>query len=352
METFSLDNMIREPTFTSSHGSSLIDVALTNNTNYFQDSAVIDVGSSDGHSLICVVSKLHLQKQPAKCIAYRSYKHFNQDKYREDIQNIPFSVCDCFDDPEDTLWAQNKLITEVLDQHAPLKARKIRPGQPAFMNKTLRKSIMKKTMLRNRFIRNKRPCDWERYRIQRNITTKLRRKSIKQYFEERCNGGPRNEHFYKTIKPFLSSRFKNDSNLMIHDGQSLLTNPKEVAESMNEFFINIASNIGNDVNIPNRLDFDSNKDFLDASLAYHANHPSITSIRTNGKADTEFKFRHAKETTVSKIIKNLNTKKATGSDTIPAKALACVHDILAPPFTRLYNKCIETSSFPESAKNV
>ena len=63
-----------------------------------------------------------------------------------------------------------------------------------------------------------------------------------------------------------------------------------------------------------------------------------------------FKFKPAEESSVSRIIKDLNPKKATGADCIPARALVSVHDIVAPAYTRLYNTCIQKASFPMEAK--
>jgi hypothetical protein len=47
--------------------------------------------------------------------------------------------------------------------------------------------------------------NWETYRKQRNLVTKLKKTSIKTYFFERTAGGPKSSTFYPTIKPFLSS---------------------------------------------------------------------------------------------------------------------------------------------------
>ena len=55
---------------------------------------------------------------------------------------IPFLVTEIFDDPSDSLWAQETLIREVLDEHAPLKTKKVRPQEPPFIHKHLKKQIM------------------------------------------------------------------------------------------------------------------------------------------------------------------------------------------------------------------
>jgi hypothetical protein len=48
--------------------------------------------------------------------------------------------------------------------------------------------------------------NWEIYRKQRNLVTKIKRDSIKTYFYERTAGGPKT-----TIKPFLSGKTKNSN---------------------------------------------------------------------------------------------------------------------------------------------
>ena len=218
------------------------------------------------------------------------------------------------------------------------------------MNSKLRKNILRKTQLCNRFKRSKSKNDWEQYRIQRNKTTDIRRASIKQYFIERCSEGPRSEHFYKTIKPFLSAKHMCDSNLMIQDGQNLLTDPAEVATCMNSFFTNIAADIGCDKNLPKAEDFPEIPDFVNAALSYHSSHPSILKINQNKKPQDTFAFTQTTADSVSKIIKALNPKKATGTDCIPAKMLIPANDILARSFMHLYNLCLETNKFPSDAK--
>ena len=106
MELYNLENMIREPTFDSRSGASLIDVALTTNSAKFKPGTVLDIGSSDGHSMIVAVTKTNVPKPAPRVIKYRSYKTVNPENYREDISRIPFSVCEVLDDPDDILWAQ------------------------------------------------------------------------------------------------------------------------------------------------------------------------------------------------------------------------------------------------------
>ena len=349
MNLYDLQNLVTVPTFLHQNGSSLIDVALTPNKRQFCDSAVIDMPCSDGHALVVVTTRSYLPKPRPKTITYRSFKTFIAENFRRDISYVPFGVCDIFDDPSDALWAQSNLISEVLNEHAPVKTQTVRANRPPYMNRSLRKSIMDKTRLRNRFKRTNLKTDWEKYRVQRNKTTRLRRESIRNYFQERCQEGPKNQHFYNTIKPFLSNKYRNENNLMLSEGNDLLTKPEEVVECMNNFYVNIAKDIGNVKDDPKCSDFKNTENFVDAAIEHHKEHPSVTNILKDTKREN-FTFSHITETEALKVIKDLNVKKATGTDAIPAKIIKLSGDILAPPFARLFNKCVDTSTFPDIAK--
>ena len=84
-------------------------------------------------------------------------------------------------------------LSDIIDKHAPMKYKKIRQNNVPYMNSELRN--YQRNMLKN--IKNKHPCpeNFERYRILRNKCVKAKLKSQRQYFAERCDGAPKNQHF-------------------------------------------------------------------------------------------------------------------------------------------------------------
>ena len=75
------------------------------------------------------------------------------------------------------------------------------------MNKTLSKEIMKRTRLRNKFLKNRNDYNKKDFSDQRNYCVSLVRKSKKLYYS---NLGERkvtdNKTFWKIIKTFLSNK--------------------------------------------------------------------------------------------------------------------------------------------------
>jgi hypothetical protein len=345
MEEYALDNVIKKPTFLSQHGASLIDVGLTNCRNRFAEAQTTDIGLSDGHLMITAPLKTHLPRLPAKKITYRSFKEFSPEQYASDVAHIPFAVAEIFDDPSDIQWIQNKLITEILDDHAPLKKKTIRATQPPFLNTKLRKAIFNKTRLRHKLEQGK--CRWEDYRKQRNATTAIRRKSIKTYFKERCNGGPKRQNFWRTVKPLTSNTTKTGNNITLKNGNDLITEHHVVAELFNEHFTHIADDIGANAG-PLSTDYDKTMDFVKASNEAHTEHPSVIRIRERNRET--FNFDKVSSNVVEKTINDLDKKKPAGHDTIPAKALKDASHELGPPLAFLYNQCVMTGTFPDDCK--
>ena len=116
-------------------------------------------------------------------------------------------------------------------------------------------------------------------------------------------GGPKSKDFWPTIKPFLSqkSTTKNDSNIILKEGDSLIADQKQVCEKMNTFYVNIAQNIG-----------------IENDTPVNDKHPSIEKIKENANV-SNFDFQPVTESQVRKCIKRLDSKKATGVDAMPPK---------------------------------
>ena len=91
------------------------------NRNVFPGVCNTDLGTSDFHNCICVSSKMFTPSHSKHKITYRSMKHFSENAFQNDVDSIPFHVCNIFDDIDDVSWMHDKLFMSVLDRHAPIK---------------------------------------------------------------------------------------------------------------------------------------------------------------------------------------------------------------------------------------
>ena len=96
-----------------------------------------ETGLSDHHKLIGTMLRSIFTKGKPKKIFQRCYRNFDNKKFGEELQKILPSVSDF-----ESFQFAYKVI---LNQFAPLKQKVIRYNNQAFMTKTLRKPIMKRS---------------------------------------------------------------------------------------------------------------------------------------------------------------------------------------------------------------
>ena len=201
------------------------------------------------------------------------------------------------------------------------------------MNQELRRAVYRKQMLYSQFTKCQSNKIWEKFRKQRNFVTKLKRKSMKTYFLERCSGGTKSGDFWKTIKPFFSKKGSSgEQKIVLNESDKIVNDQKEVANHFNNFFSTVAENIGKD------------------TVYDPSDHPSLIEIKKQNDCTNKFVFEKVTTDKVEKIINNINIKKATGADGIPAKIIKCSKSIIAPQITSILNMSIDQNVFPDKLK--
>ena len=344
--TYNLTNLVGGPTCFKGENPSAVDVLLSSEPKRFKGSLNLTCSLSDFHNVTCVASKLHKSYVSPKTIFYRSYKKFDDETFINDVKYIPFSVCDIFYDHDDRLWSFNKLLSDVIDKNAPVKKKIIKKPSVPYMNSRLRQAIHKKNMLYNAYRKGK--VKWDVYRKQRNLATAINKQSKLAYFRERCDGGPKNQSFWRTIKPFMSDKSSSfGDRIILQEGDKIINNTHEICEIFNTYFTSVANNIRFDDSIP--PDFYTSYGFS-TMINKHCNHPSIVKIRENISNDLVFNFQCVNAHDISKIIKSFDGKKAHGYDMVPMKLLQKSAQYIAPDISRLINNSVLESIFPSDLK--
>ena len=265
------------------------------------------------------------------------------------MMNIPFQVSEIFDDFDDQFWFNSRLISDVVDAHAPLKKRKCKARPVPFMNSEYRKACFRKSMLRNRFFKGRNNVNWEAYKRARNDATKLRNTSMTKYFDDKCNSKVKQDpkSFWPTIKPYFTDKKSGSSNQIItlNTGGKIINDPNIVSDSFNSFFSTVADHIGNSP------DLRSYSSFSEIPNSY-TNHESILKIKEFmlGEDHGTFDFHHVSDKDVSNLIKKLKSNKSTGFDGLPPRLLKIACDELCHPIASMINMSITSHCFPSDCK--
>ena len=120
-------------------------------------------------------------------------------------------------------------------------------------------------------------------------------------------------------KPFLSKKGSSSNNhITLSENGEIINDPAKVSEDFNDFFINVAKNIGN------------------TNVIVNKEHPRVCMIKENKLITDDLTFKPVSSDFVSKQINKLNIKKATGYDGISPKILKLSMPCIVEPITFFY----------------
>ena len=194
------------------------------------------------------------------------------------------------------------------------------------MTKDLRKAIMKRSKLKNKFLKSTNLSDRKNYTSQRNLCKKLLKNTKRTYLNNlNIRKVTDNRKFWKTAVPIFSKKLSKSEKINLTEGNKTILNDNELCQVFNNFF----SKIVDELKITNISNYkiDTTNDPLKEGLRYFENHPSITNIKSKS-FDTNFTFRDTSSSEFIKLIKALNVKKASQKNDIPTKIVKLNADIL------------------------
>ena len=337
--TFDFKSLIKEPTCFQSTKPKCIDLILTNRSNSFMSNSVIETGLSDHHKLTSTVLRTQYVKGNPKTIFYRDYKLFDSGKFQEKI-NI--DITNKNPQEYDSL---HSIFLENLNKYAPVKKKKVRYNNSPFMTKDLRKAIMNISRFKNKFCKNKSPENWELFRRQRNYCVKLLRKTKMEYFKTLDSKNLSDSRkFWKSVKPLFSDKGLNSGKIILNENNELQTNESIIAETMNNYFVNITSTLNLKPDIIQGFDIEDN-------LETYFDHKSIKKIKNAlSREESIFNFVPVDIEDIRSEILSLSSKKSTQITDIPVPILKDNLDIYITKLTEIINDSLKRGIFPNQLK--
>ena len=160
-----LKSLIKEPTcFKNPDKPTCIDLMLTNRSNLFQHSSTFETGLSDFNLLAATEFKMGLNKLKPKIIVYPDYKNLDNAKFRYDIVTATSNV--------DNFGMYKNTTFDIFNCHVPMKKKYIRDNEAPFLSKKLHKAILKRSRLRNKFLKHRTDTNKKNYSTQRDLCKK------------------------------------------------------------------------------------------------------------------------------------------------------------------------------------
>ena len=326
----SLSQMITECTRHTQSGSTLIDLLITSTPSIFSRTGVLNTALSDHQPIYAVIPKSSL-RHIHRVIFTRPWDSKKVPAFQADVQKIPWdefrSACDI--NKKLDIWLKH--FQNNLDKYFPIKKKRIRQKTHPWLDNNILKLMRRRDQEHNRAKRTGDEDKWALYRQLRNQVTSKLRKQRRDYFNQHLlehKGDPKS--FWKVLKQVLPGKRKpcNVDKLIVNN--KVLTNPKEIADTMNNHFTTIAEQV----------------------LPSSATHLSpVLNSKPNVPSSGEFSsFQYVSNEQVFKALSTLDAGKAAGADNIPVKAIKSVAGYIAPSIAYLFNESFRQSEFPLKSK--
>ena len=302
-----LTSFIDQPTcYKNPDKPTCTDLMLTNRLNYFQQNNVFETGLSDFHMMVATELKMGFQKLKPHIVAYRDYKHFDNKKFQSDIENCA---------SEKNLKCFKETVFCIFNKHAPIKRKYVRANEAPFMAKELHKAIMKRSRLRNKFLKTKSITDRKNYNVQRSYCKKLLRSTKKSCFNKleisKIND---NRSFWKTIVPLFTKKNSKSEKINLNEEGKNVSDNAELRRIFNNYFSEVISNLKIPSLINNSaVDQNAVSNPLSIATKLFDQHPSIINIKKK-KLDSVLNLKKTSSTEVEKVINNLSVFKACQKD--------------------------------------
>ena len=306
MEEFSARNLVKEKTcFKSLDNPSCIDLFLTNSSQSFQKTTTISTGLSDFHKMIVTVLKTTFPKVKPKVVLYRDYSKFVENHFRRDLKEKLRGMRD-----KDYSSFEN-IFLSVLNKHAPYKKKLVRANQKPYLTKQLRKAIMNRSSLEHKFYKCQTIENHQAYKKQNNYCNRLYKRERRKYYSNLdLKTITDNKKFWNTTKPLFSNKGGEGDNIVLVNGNKIISDDREIANTFNDFFKNTVGSLGITENRFLTSDFDNELCAVEQAIEKFKCHPSIISIKENIQIHQEFSFSEVNANEMKSEINNLNSRKA------------------------------------------
>ncbi|MCG8093593.1 MAG: endonuclease/exonuclease/phosphatase family protein [Candidatus Thiodiazotropha endolucinida] len=122
-----LSQLICDPTRVTETSNTLIDHIYTNAVENISKAHVCQTTISDHYAIFgsrklnnCIKTNTH------QTITYRSFKNFDENAFKADLQEVPWETVERFDNIDEAVDVWNSMFLEIVNKHAPMKSHRIK----------------------------------------------------------------------------------------------------------------------------------------------------------------------------------------------------------------------------------
>ena len=227
-------------------------------------------------------------------------------------------------DPNSMAATFQEIFESILNIHAPLRKKRIRPDSAPWLTPEIRKLMKVRDQAKKDAINS--PDLWQAYKTLRYKVTKAIRDALQLYYLGIIDENRENpKRMWKAVNKVLN-RDTNSVGVSSLDIEGrTLTKEKDIAEALNQRFVTVGPKLAE------KLESRNDDDLL---------------IKINAQTEN-LKFKLIDNTYVLNAISKLKNGKSPGPDKISTRLVKDSGDFIWKPLIMVYNSSLETGVFPD-----
>ena len=327
------------PTKINRSRNTLIDNIFTNQIDPDIISGNLSASISDHLPSFVIIPKHNQRHLPKRHNIYkRDTKNFDRENFLLDILSVNWDAKITYEDANSSFDAFYEIIEVLLNKYMPLKKitqkeykRKFKP----WITNGILKSCKQRNQIHHSYTKAKDPIEradiFKKLKSVRNEIVKLIRISKANYYKNYFSMNNKNlRKIWIGIKQIINAKSKSfEVPTCIEQHGSIISEPKDVASSFNDYFSDIANKI-----IDGRK-FEGNTPFQD-----YLPHRLSNSLA----------FHPTDKDEIINIISKFKTGKSCGPTSIPINIFQLIQLEVASPLAKIANLSFETGVQPEKLK--
>lgn len=305
-DNFGLECVSREPTHFYPGGSSLIDLLLTNNTDFVFNFNQVAAAGFSRHDMIFAslnISRCNINNH----ISYRDYTRIDNSGLQNVINNTDWSILYSIDDPDIALNLFNSYLINIYDSFVPIREFRQSRNNGWFNNDIL-KAMTERDIAYRLWVSDRSPANHNQYKRLRNRVTHLVNVAKANFVSRTVAGANSSKQLWSKLKQ-----------------------------------INVTNSSQSNVQYSNTNDEINN--YFGMNFSHDSSNLPMAPLIPNG-----FKFGLTNENEVINAIGSIKSN-SIGLDGIPLKFIKYILPLIINQITYIFNLIIKSSKFPCAWKN-